>query len=266
MRSIGLLLLSVLGLHAGIYYAKVEPSSTYTLKASYSAEVTASLLELEGKLSEGNLVVRLDDALDTKELKFSQEKHHSLLKTVTLMQQNILNAQETVRIKEENYGRIKELKTKSKVDKDNEFINLLNVKNQLLNLEQSLQNTYVQLSDLDYHINFLKDKIDKKNLQVPKGNLIYKIYVTKGDYVVTGSPLIDVYDVREGKLTLFLSKEDIELARRGVIYVDGKKTDLKVHKLWSVADTQNISAYRCEILLPHPDIFSMLKKIEFKEQ
>ena len=66
--------------------------------------------------------------------------------------------------------------------------------------------------------------------------------------------------------TIFLAKEDVELARKGVVYLDGKKSDAKVDKIWQVADTQNISAYRCEILLSAPESFSILKKIEFKEK
>ncbi|MDD2383612.1 MAG: hypothetical protein PHN18_05435 [Sulfurospirillaceae bacterium] len=266
MRYIGLLFICSFSLHAGIYYAKVEPFLSYTLKASYSAEVTTSIIELEGKLATGGLIVQLDDGLDKKELKSSQDKLIALSKTAKLMQRNIANAQEIVRVKEDNYGRIKELKTKSKVDKDNELINFITAQNQLLSLEQSLENIHVQVSDLEYHIALLNDKIDKKNFHVRKGNLIYKIYVSKGDYVMAGSPVIDVYDVSEGKLTLYLSKEDKVLAERGVLYIDGQRSDSKVHKIWSVADTQNISAYRCEILLNKPHDFSVLKKIEFKEK
>lgn len=266
MRYIGLIFLCALTANAGVYYAKLEPFLAYTLKASYGGDVTASAQALEGKISDGTLVVQLDDALDKKELKSSLDKHTALSKTSQFVQQNILNAQEIVRIKEDNYARVKDLKTKSKVDKDNELINVINVQNQLLSLEQSFENIHVQLSDLEYHIALLKDKIDKKNLHVSKGDLIYKIYVSKGDYVLNGAPLIDVYDVKQGKLTLFLSKEDKALAERGVMYIDGQKSDIKVHKIWNVADTQNISAYRCEILLQKPKDFSVLKKIEFKEE
>lgn len=266
MRYIGLLLSLSFSLHAAVYYAKVEPVMGYTLKASYGGEITTSLLSTEGKLSNGAVIVKIEDTLDVSELKSSQEKQKALVKTAKLIQENIANAKEVVRIREENYGRIKELKTKSKVDKDNEFITLLGVQNQQLSLEQSLESLHVQLSDLEHHIASLKDKIAKKNLQVPHGNLIYKIYVSKGDYVQVGAPLIDVYDVREGKLTVYLSKEDKALAEHGVLYIDGQKSDSKITKLWDVADMQNISAYRCEIIVPAPKEFSVLKKIEFKER
>ena len=266
MRYLGLLLFCVLSANAGVYYAKVEPFLAYTLKASYGGEVTAAAQGLEGKISDGSLVVQLDDVLDKKELKSSLDKHAALSKTSQFIQQNILNAKEIVRIKEDNYARVKDLKTKSKVDKDNELINVITVQNQLLTLEQSLENIRVQLSDLDYHIALLKDKIDKKNLHVSKGDLIYKLYVSKGDYVLNGASLIDVYDVSQGKLTLFLSKEDKALAEHGAMYIDEQKSDIKVHKIWNVADSQNISAYRCEILLQKPKDFSVLRKIEFKEK
>jgi len=48
------------------------------------------------------------------------------------------------------------------------------------------------------------------------------------------------------------------------IYLDGKKSDLKISKLYTVADTKHISSYKCEIIIPAPKTFSKLTKIEFK--
>ncbi|MDD3325153.1 MAG: hypothetical protein PHN38_08570 [Sulfurospirillaceae bacterium] len=249
---------------AEIYYAKLEPFDTYAIKSSVSGEVITSLKQKEGLISDGSIVVKLDDELDKKELKNAQEKHIFLNNMVALTQKNIVNAKEIAKIKEENFNKIKELKTKSKVDKDNEYITLITTQNQVLALEESLENLKSQLSDLTFKIALLKDRIEKKSVTVAKGFLIYKIYTNEHDVVGVGSPLIDAYDVKNGKLSIFLSKDDVELAKTGVVYIDGQKSDFKVHKIWSVADTQNISSYRCEIIVPSPKQFSGLFKVEFK--
>lgn len=261
-----LLLLSLQAiLSAGVYYAKVEPIFTYTYKASYPGEVSFSELDLEGKRSMGNVVVRLDDTLDTIDLKHAKEKLVALTKIATLTKQSITNSRSIVSFKEESFGRMKDLKTKSSIEKENENIALLNAKNQLVSLEQALENTLIQIADISSYIALLHDKIEKKNIRIPQNYLIYKIHLGKGEYATQGTPLIEASDISQGKLTIFLAKEDIEKARKGVVYLDGQKSDAKVDKIWQVADTQNISAYRCEILLSAPEKFSILKKIEFKE-
>lgn len=265
MRIIAFFILGYFSLHAEIYYAKVEPIASYVMKASYGGEVLESLKKFESTKSQGQRVLWLDDSLDKKELNASQEKLKSLRKNVTLIKQNSLNAKETARLREENYARMKDLKTKSKVEKENELITFLNAQTQYLSLEQSLETVMMQIRDLEYHSDFLKDKIAKKNIHVEKGFLIYKIYPTKGDYVSVGAPLVEVYDTRQGKLTLFLSLEDKQKADKRVIYIDGERSHAVIDKIWDVADTYNISTYRCEILLPEPTSFSVLKKIEFKE-
>ena len=94
--------------------------------------------------------------------------------------------------------------------------------------------------------------------------MIYKTYVNEGDFVNIGAPLVDAYDISKGKLTIFLSKEDVEKAPSSVMYINDKATKIKIDKVWKVVDTQNISSYRTEIIVPAPKRFSELLKIEFK--
>ena len=144
------------------------------------------------------------------------------------------------------------------------MINSVNAQNQSLNLINSLENLKSQLNDQKYKIATLKDQINKKTIRVPKGYLIYKLYLQKGDFAGIGSPLVDAYDISLAKLTIFVSKEDYNLAKNGVIYMNGKKTNYKVDKLWNSADVQNISSYKAQIVIPAPKVFSKLVKIEFK--
>jgi len=48
------------------------------------------------------------------------------------------------------------------------------------------------------------------------------------------------------------------------IYINGKKTSLRFAKVWSVADSINISSYRAELYLPKPKEFSKVIKIELR--
>lgn len=266
MRIICFVFLCCFALHAEVYYAKLEPIHTYTIKATYGAEVLESHKNFEATRSLGQRILWLDDSLDKKELASTQEKIKSLRKNITLLNQSSTNAKESAGLKEENYERMRELKTKSKVEKENERIALLNAQNSYLTQEQSIQNQHIQLSELEYYSAVLKDKIAKKNIEVDKGFLIYKIYPSKGDFVSSGASLAEVYDVRQGKLSIFLSYEDAQKAANAIIYIDGEKTNTKIDKIWEVADTQNISAYRAEIIVPNPSAFSVLKKIEFKDK
>lgn len=44
----------------------------------------------------------------------------------------------------------------------------------------------------------------------------------------------------------------------------GKKSNLKIDKIYKVADSKHISSYKVEIIVPNPKTFSRLVKIEFK--
>jgi len=264
MKCLLSLFVLALSLNASVYYAKVEPYVAYTIKASASGEVVSLFKEAEGKVSNGGVLIQIDDFLNKEELKSSKTKLSSLKRTMELTQKNIKNAKEVERIREETYNKIKDLKTKSRTSKDAELINFINASSQVLSLENSLENLKVSISDLEFKIASLEDTITKKSVSVTKGFLIYKTYVDQGDFVSVGTTLVDAYDISKGKLTIFLSKEDVDKANSSEIYINDKKSDYKINKIWKVVDTQNISSYKTEIIIPAPDRFSELLKIEFK--
>lgn len=266
MKYLLSLFVFALSLNASIYYAKVDPYETFSIKATTSGEIVSLFNEAEGKLSNGGVLIQQDDFLNQKELVSSEKKLDSLKRTLVLTQKNLENSKQVEQIREDNYNRIKDLKTKSKTSKDAELINYITASNQIITLENSLENTKVSISDLEFKIASLRDTINKKSIKINKGFLIYKTYVNEGDYVNVGTLLVDAYDISKGKLTIFLSKEDLEKAESSVIYINDKATDYKVDKIWQVVDTLNISSYRTEIVIPAPKRFSELLKIEFKEQ
>lgn len=264
MRYFILVVLVAIGLNADIYYAKVEPLQKYSIKSAASGKVLSSVEKLEGKVSNGQIIVHLDDVLNKEDLKNSLNKLKILNEMIKITKKNLENAKKVARIRLSNYNKIKNLKTKSRVEKDNELISSVNAQNQTLSLMSNLENLKSQLNDQKYKIAALKDQISKKSIRIPKGYLIYKLYLQKGDFAGVGSPLVDAYDISLAKLTVFVSKEDYDKAKSVVIYIDGKKTNYKVNKLWKVADTKNISSYKAEILIPAPKVFSKLVKIQFR--
>lgn len=266
MKYLLSLCLLAFSLNASIYYAKVEPYDSFTIKAAASGQVVSVYKDAEGKISNGGILIQQDDFLNKKELVSSQSKLKSLKKTLQLTKLNLENSKQVEQIKKDNYNRIKNLKTKSKTSKDAELINLISASNQVLALENSLENLNVSITDLEYRIATLQDTINKKSTKIKKGFLIYKVYASEGDFVNMGTQLVEAYDVSKGKLTVFLSKEDTAKVKTSVIYVNDKPTNLQFNKIWKVADSQNISSYRAEIIIPAPKMFSKLLKIELKDQ
>lgn len=263
MKILMIAALSALQLSAAVYYAKVEPVETYTIKAAASGSVVTSNREIEGSIANGKVVVQLDDALNREELASSKRKLTSLKSILSANKENLGNLQKIADIRKSQYNRIKSLKTKSQVEKDNELTNLISAQNQVISLQATVANQEVQINDLLYKIDTLNDTISKKRV-APTNLFIYKLYVDENDYVNLGTSLVDAYDVSKGKLTIFLSAEDAKGAKEKTVYLDGQMTDLKISKLWSVADTQNISSYRCEIVIPAPKTFSKLVQVELK--
>ncbi len=266
MRVIFLIFGFSLYLFAGVYYAKVEPVESYTIKSAASGKVLNSIQEAEGRVSKGGVIVQLDDMLNKEDLKNSKLKLNVLEEMLKITQKNLENAKKIAKIREKNYNKIKNLKTKSRVEKDNELVNMINSENQVLSLMSSSESLKSQINDQKYKIASLEDLISKKRITIPKGFLIYRLYIKDGDYVGVGTPVADIHDISKAKLTIFVSREDYTLAKDGVIYIDGEKTDYKINKLWDVADTQNISSYKAEIVIPAPKVFSHLIKIELKSK
>ncbi len=251
-------------LNASVYYAKVEPHFKYAIEASVSGEVVSLMKESEGRVSNGEVLIQIDDFLNKKELKSAKIKLSSLKRVMELTQKNVENSRKVEQIKELNYNKIKDLKTKSRASKDTELIGLINASSQLLSLENSLENLKISISDLEFRIATLKNSISKKSISVEKDSFVYKIHINKGDFVNAGAPLIDAYDISKGKLTIFLSREDVDRVEDSTIYINDKPTSFNIDRIWKVADTQNISSFRAEIIIPAPKRFSELLKIEFK--
>ena len=154
-----------------------------------------------------------------------------------------------LRIEKNNYDRLNQVSSKSEFEKDTQKL-------KVINLESSK-------ADMLIKIETLKDIIINKKL-VEKSNYIYNIAVKEGDYVNAGTLLYEAKDLSKGKLEIFVPIAQIDEIKNKNIYLDGVKGDIKISKIYDVADATNISSYKVELILTNIQTFSRLVKIEFK--
>lgn len=230
----GLLLVSSVSF-ATSYFAKVEPINSYNVKSSVSGKVIYANNSLESQKVTNEIIVKLDDSVDKIDLKQSEMK--------------LKNMQQVLKLQDDTLERYKKVSSKSKFDRDNQRIVILN--------------TASTINDLKTKVATLKDIIKNKNL-TEKNSYLYDVAVEVGDYVTPGTLLYTAMDLEKGKVEIFIPIDEANTIKDKEIYLDDKKSDLKIAKLYNVADSKHISSYKCEIIIPNPQTFSKLVKIEFK--
>lgn len=235
MKYIFALLFLVNSLFAYEFYAKLEPVNSYEIKAAVSGKVIYVNDEIEGKKANNSKIVEIDSYVDRIDLKQSKVK----LKAVSQM----------LEIEEKNYNRMLQVSSKSGFEKDSQKLKAINYRTTKADIEVKIAN--------------LKDSIKNKMLK-EKDKYIYNIAVKEGDYVNPGTLLYEAKDLSKGKLEIFVPIDDISDIKIKAIYLDGKKSDIKLDKVYKVADSKHISSYKVEIVVPNPKVFSRLVKVEFK--
>jgi len=264
MLKMILILLIPLSIFAKVHYAKVEPYESVMLKSSVSGLVTRVDLSLEGTMVDSKKVIQIDDALDKLNLK-SSNKSVKLLEEMLKINKEIEKSLKKSSNKQQNhFKRISRLSTSSKAQKDSAFNAFVSAKTKYLSTREKIVNLEKQILDIRYKIAQLKDSINKKSISL-ENKYLYKLMVSKGDFVNPGSSLAQIKNANRAKLTLFLESEEIKDIEEKIVYIDGEKTDYKVNKVWRIADEKFISSYRAEIYIPAPKrSFSKLIKVEIK--
>ncbi|WP_456488138.1 hypothetical protein [Caminibacter pacificus] len=240
-----LFLLSVVLLFG--YDAKVEPYEVYKIKAPQSGEVLVSNKNLESKFVTNKLIVKIDDTKDKINLQ-------NLKNQIAFLKEEIKNQEQIVKRKKSIYERYKNLKTKSQEQKDLKFYDYMGALNQLLNMKS-------QLSNLQAQEKTTLDNINKKNIKVT--GYVNKIYVTAGDYVNPGVLVAEVDDTTKQKLTIYVPIDKIDSILNKDVYINGKLSDFKIEKVWSLPDSKYITSYRVD-LVGKGLRFGDIVKVEFK--
>ncbi len=231
------------------YEAKVEPLHTYHIKAAINGVVVKSAKNLEGENISNKLIIRLDDGVEKNELKNIQNQ-------IKILKEQIKNQEEIVNRKKELYDKYKNLKSKSVEQKDIKFFDYIASKNQLLNLKNQLNSLYTQKAKI-------KDILDKKNIKF--NGYLYSVLVEPGDYVNIGRDLALGYDISKQKLDIYVPIEKINEIKNKNVYIDGKKSNFKINKIFKITDTKYITSYKVE-LIGNGLKFGEVVKIDFKKE
>lgn len=231
MRYIFLLL--PIFLFANNYMAKIEPKDEFSIYANTNGEIT--YLDKNKEMSVVNgVVVKIDNNLEKENLKLYQA------------QLNLLN--EKLVILQNYYTKFKNITGKSDYEKDEKYMEIIELKNSIKNLELSVIDT--------------KNTLDKKEISL--NNLYLKEFVVnKYDYVNTGTKIATAYDISNAKLVVYLNSEDFKEIKNKEIFLDGKKSTAKIKKLDIIPDKTFISAYKLELEIDSKE-FGKSVNVEFK--
>ena len=235
MKILTLFLLTITTIFASEYYAKLEPIESYQIKSAVSGKVIYSNSKIEGLKANNSIIIEIDSMVNKVELEQSKNK----LKYID----------EMIKIETNNYDRLNQVSSKSAFEKDTQKLKVINL--------ESLK------ADMIVKIDTLKDIISNKKL-IEKSNYIFNIAVKEGDYVNPGTLLYEAKDLSKGKLEIFVPIAQIEEIKNKEIFLNGVKSDIKISKIYEIADSTNISSYKVELILDNAKIFSRLVKIEFK--
>ena len=213
------------------YEAKVEPIYTYNLKSSVNGRVILVNKNLESKNLKNSLIIKLDDKVELAELK-------DINNQINILKKEIENQKEVVQRKKELYEKYKILKSKSLQEKDVKFFDYIASKNQLLSLKSKLSSLFSQKEKI-------KDLIDKKNIKF--SGYLYSILVEKGDYVGIGTPVALGYDISKEKIDIYVPIDKIDEVKNKIVYINSKKSNFKISKIYKVTDTKYITSYKVEL-------------------
>jgi len=265
MKLLLLLFLTIYSLQANVYYSKVEPYKIKKIASNVIGVVIKVDENLLGKKLTNHSYIVIDSKLDRDELASIEAKLQYLNSCISVNEKMLQNLKILLEKKNTNYDRVKELKIKSSVEKDQEFYDLVNSKNASLATQKEINNLKIQIADLKLRKAQLQRSLHDKNLKA-KGYILYSLDVKVGQVVMKGTPLATLMDTNKAILTIYLNEEDLKNAQESVIYMNGEKTDYKIDRLFNIADSKNISKYMAQIIINAPHVFSKLMKIELKNE
>lgn len=264
MKKVALFTLFSSLIFAKVHYAKVEPYQRVTISSSVSGLVTDANLSYEGRYIANRRVIHIDDKIDIINLKDTQESIRIFENMVTINMDIAKSLEQSLARQKSYYERLSKLSTTSKSQKDNAFVAYSGAKSQYLSIKEKILSLKKQILDLRLQEARLADSIEKKSITL-NDKYLYRLLIREGEFVTPAKPLAIVDDVSKAKLVLYLDSDELVDIESKSIYLDDKKSDYKIAKIWSVSDDKFISSYKVEIDIDKPkDRFSKLIKVEFK--
>lgn len=222
------------------YMAKIEPFEKYEIKSETSGVIKFVDKSLESTFVKMNQIL-IEINSDDEKIELQKQKE-------SLAVQN-----EIVKIREKNYNSKNRIVNMSRYEKNNEKLDFLESKKELVSLKQEIKR--------------LKREINKKTLNV-QNRYIHNIYINKDEYVNQEEKLFDSFDISKQKITLYLSLEEIESLSSKRVFIDGKESSFKVHKVSKVKDEVRVSRYKVEFIKNNKDLenyfFDKIVKVQLK--
>ena len=251
--------------YAKVYYAKVEPFELREISSNISGLVVYADENLIGKRLADKPYIKIDSEIDQKDLRSVKEKLIYIKSIIEINEAVLVNLEESLGKKRENYKKIEPLKVKSSVEKDREFYDLMTSENLYLSIRKEIQNLKIEISNLKLREAQLERNISDKNLTA-QNFILYEILVKAGQVVGVATPLAKVADDSKALLTIYLDEQDVLNAKKSTLYIDGEKSPYKISRLLNIADSKNISKYMAQIIIESPKLFSKLVKVELKDE
>ncbi|MEK6660015.1 MAG: HlyD family secretion protein, partial [Campylobacterota bacterium] len=165
--------------YAKVYYAKVEPFELREISSKVSGLVVYADENFIGKRLTAKPYIQMDFEIDQKDLKSTKEKLTYVKSVLEINEAILVNLDESLGKKRENYKKVEPLKFKSVVEKDKEFYDLIASENLYLSTRKEIQNLKIQISDLKFREAQLERSISDKNL-VAENFILYEMLVKPG--------------------------------------------------------------------------------------
>lgn len=239
MKKILLLTLTFITLNATEYFSKIEPYEKHTISSQIDGNVVLVDKSKEYSFVDKNsLVVKLDTKDETIQL-------DALKKSLSIQR-------DLVRIKDQNYKNKSRVQQLSIYTKNQEKLLWLESKQSLENIKRDIRTQKRNIEKKEFYVNY---------------QYINNIFVSKGEYVTTGTKLYTLYDFSKLKLEIFLKYQDLDGLTKKTIFIDGMKSDFVVEKIAQVRDEKRVSTYKVVLSKENNNKnihFGKIVKVEFK--
>lgn len=235
MKLLIAFLLTLILLDAKTYMGIIEPVRSFNIFAQAQGEI-----------------VELDD----------QDEHKLINKRLLLIDQSL------------DMLRLKSLSKQLRIARDEEVIhrtfyeNTRAIAGKSQNEKDTLHLAYLaqqsKVADLELKVAELEDTLAKKEIKI--ANLYIKeLFVHLHDYVTAGTKVAHAYDVSQGKVVLFVHKDEVQDLDKKSILIDGKPSTARLKKYDLSLDANYVSSHKVEIHLDDTR-FGTLIEVEFVEK
>ena len=260
-----ILLLLVTPLLSKIHYAKVEPLNRYSIKSDVSGLVVYSASNLEGKFIKDATIIQLDDSTERIKLANLKESLKLQKESLSITKELLPQLREAYLRQEAYYQRLSSVQSSSQAQKDSAYSAMATAKNQYISTKTKILQIKQTISQLQKDIALLQNIISKKRIKL-HNRYLYSLPIKEGDFISIGREILKADDINGSRLTIYLDKDELDGIMQKKVYINNKlNKNATIEKVWRVSDSKYLSKYKAEIVIKPPLPFSILVKVELKD-